>query len=202
MGKKPLNSYEMKIASDFIKRITPLPDMELEVLKAIWESRIIPTCTLNLLVFDISIPKIVSSECWPKIFLIKRNDFYMPDCWHYPGGYLGAGEKINNAIQRIAKRETGVMVKNVYLAFVTAMPNFSRDPQISIHFFCCPEGKPNNKNAQFFALNKLPDNLPEHQVMALEKVRQIIEFMKLLRNRGLFKSYLEINKVQEFLGSK
>jgi len=200
---KPLDDYETKVATDFIKRVTPLPNMEYKILESIWESRIIPTCTINLIIFDKGLLEIAFNELWPKIYLLKRNDTYMPKCWHYPGGYLGADEKINNAIQRIAKREIGSEVTNIILAFTAFMPNFARDPQVSPHFFCKPKNElPNSEKARFFYLNGLPKNLPEHQMLASERIKQLIEFMRLLVNRGLLKNFLEMNQTYELLSQE
>jgi len=40
-----------------------------------------------------------------RVLLSHRDDVDYPDCWHHPGGYLGGGERIMDAAERVAERD-------------------------------------------------------------------------------------------------
>lgn len=88
-----------------------------------------------------------------KILLTWRDDkFYRG--WHIPGGFMGVGESLEQAAQRIAKRELGSTVK--HLAFVGNFNYRNMDPRshsFSIVHTCTSEQTP--KNGRYFSVAEI-----------------------------------------------
>lgn len=77
-----------------------------------------------------------------KTFLTKRNIQPYKGTWHLPGGRVRFREKIESAIQRIAKTEIGCFVKVKkplgYMEFLRERQNGNKRHSISIAFLCEP----------------------------------------------------------------
>ncbi|MEK7526736.1 MAG: NUDIX domain-containing protein [Patescibacteria group bacterium] len=97
--------------------------------------------------------------------------------WHTPGGTLLYGEKIQDAIKRIAKEETGMDVKVVKFLGILEYPIFkSLNHTISLGFLVKPtsgelRGSDQGKDIQYF--KKLPTKTVRPQVEFLRKYRLI-----------------------------
>lgn len=65
-----------------------------------------------------------------KVMLVKRADGPFVDCWSIPGGFLKAGESLEDAAVRVLKEKTGV--KNVYVEQLYTFGNPDRDPRARV----------------------------------------------------------------------
>ena len=111
-----------------------------------------------------------------KILLIKRGNEPFKNKWALPGGFVEYGERVEEAIVREFKEETGINVRIKKLFGVFSDPD--RDPRghvISIVFLLESDDEPRAGDdaidARFFDL----DNLPE---LAFDHKKIIEEVMK------------------------
>jgi len=111
-----------------------------------------------------------------KILLIKRGNEPFKNKWALPGGFVEYGERVEEAIVREFKEETGINVRIKKFFGVFSDPD--RDPRghvISIVFLLESDDEPRAGDdaidAKFFDL----DNLPE---LAFDHKKIIEEVMK------------------------
>ncbi|MBC7081461.1 MAG: NUDIX hydrolase [Thermoplasmatales archaeon] len=111
-----------------------------------------------------------------KILLIKRKNEPFKDKWALPGGFVEYGEKVEDAIFREFKEETGMNVRIKKLFGVYSDPN--RDPRghiISIVFLLASDDEPvagdDAIDARFFDLNSLPDLAFDHKKIIEEVIK-------------------------------
>ncbi len=64
------------------------------------------------------------------ILLVKRDTYPYKDKWCLPGGFVGIDEELDEAPQRILKRETGV--ENIYLEQLYTFGGVKRDPRMRV----------------------------------------------------------------------
>ena len=103
-----------------------------------------------------------------KILLIKRKNEPFKGKWALPGGFVEYGERVEEAVLREIKEETGLDAKIKKLLGVYSDPN--RDPRghtISIVFILEAEGEAKGgddaEEAKFFDLKKLPSLAFDHK---------------------------------------
>ena len=103
-----------------------------------------------------------------KILLIKRKNEPFKGKWALPGGFVEYGERVEEAVLREIKEETGLNAKIKKLLGVYSDPN--RDPRghtISIVFILEAEGEAKGgddaEEAKFFDLKKLPSLAFDHK---------------------------------------
>ncbi len=85
--------------------------------------------------------------------LTERHDKFW-DGWHIPGGFLIAKEKIEEACNRLAKKELGISVNFQYILSTYTWPDHPYANAISLICVCHPKGKP--ITGKYFT--KIPDN--------------------------------------------
>ena len=152
---------EIKIAAGILKRTPNIPRMPQELFE-IYVSK-----GVNVIV------ELVIFNKEGKILLTWRNDkFYYG--WHIPGGFMGVGETLGQAAQRIAKREIGGHVRA--LKFASLLNYRSQDPRS--HSFCLlhtcrAERAP--ENGKFFSVAEIK-KLPKKDV--LYHVPMILKLIK------------------------
>ena len=90
--------------------------------------------TTDILIISISDEKVDNYRKTSKknmsILLVKRNDYPFKDKWCLPGGFLDIHEDLEDAPNRILKRETNL--DNIYLEQLYTFGNVNRDPRMRI----------------------------------------------------------------------
>lgn len=111
-----------------------------------------------------------------KILLIKRKNEPFKGKWALPGGFVEYGEKVEDAVLREIKEETGLNAKIKNLLGVYSDPN--RDPRghtISIVFILEGEGEAkasdDASDVKFFDLNKLPPLAFDHEKIIKDAIK-------------------------------
>ena len=118
------------------------------------------------------------------IVLIKRRNEPFKDHYALPGGIVEYGEKVEEALVREVKEETGLDVEPYRLVGVYSDPN--RDPRghfVSICFIAIPKGgelraTSDAKDVRVFKLDSLPKLAFDHNKMiedAKPYLRDLIE---------------------------
>ena len=108
------------------------------------------------------------------ILLVKRRKDPFKDMWALPGGFVNYGEKVEDAVLREIREETGVSAKIVKLFGVYSDP--SRDPRghtISIVFSLKHEegevkGGDDAADARYFPLDSLPSLAFDHENIIMD----------------------------------
>ncbi len=116
--------------------------------------------------FIIGIAALIFNE-HGEILLFKHT--YRTDCdWGFPGGYLKGREDPGNAIMREICEESGLEVQIVDLLEIIRSEQM---PRLEVLFRAALVGELNFQpshevsEARFFALDALPELLPEHQAL-------------------------------------
>jgi colanic acid biosynthesis protein WcaH len=97
-----------------------------------------------------------------KILLAKRAIEPFKDHWHYPGSFLLKDEPLDDAVQRVARDELGIKVKDVELAGV--FENLTGDPRghvVDVIYRSGPVGEPDavDTNLEVKYFERLPEKI-------------------------------------------
>jgi len=114
-----------------------------------------------------------------KILLIKRKYEPFKGKWALPGGFVDYGEKVEDAVLREIKEETGLVTKIKEIIGIYSDPN--RDPRghsVSIVFLLdIITGKlraeDDASGVKFFNFNKLPDLSFDHSIIIKDVERRL-----------------------------
>ncbi len=114
-----------------------------------------------------------------KILLVKRGIESFKGMWALPGGHVDYGERVEEAVKREAKEETGLDVAVVKLIGVYSDPK--RDPRghtVGVAYLCETKGKKPKAGddaaaAWWWPLDDLPELAFDHKVIVEDAVRQL-----------------------------
>lgn len=112
-----------------------------------------------------------------QILLIKRKNDPYKDKWAIPGGFVEYGEKIEDAVLREVKEETGLEAKISDLVGVYSNPK--RDPRkhvVSITYLLkdisgTEKGGDDAKEAKWWNINELPELAFDHKYIINDALR-------------------------------
>lgn len=117
------------------------------------------------------------------ILLVQRhNTDWMSGYWNFPGGLLEENETLATAAARETAEEVGVIVNpsDFTLSHILHVRANNKNTQDIIGFYFITEtwsGTPTNKepdrhkDAAWFDLDKLPQEITEHALLAIESIR-------------------------------
>ena len=114
------------------------------------------------------------------IVLIKRDNPPYQGCFALPGGFVEIGETVEDAVQREAREETGLVIELLGLVGIYSDPG--RDPRghvVSAAFLASGRGElvsgSDARSAEVFLINSLPP-------LAFDHDRIISDALRLSRN--------------------
>ena len=113
------------------------------------------------------------------ILLIKRKNEPFKGKWALPGGFVEYGEKVEDAVLREIKEETGLITRIKEIIGIYSDPD--RDPRghtVTIVFLLdIINGKISAKDdasiAKFFDFNKLPELSFDHDIIIKDAIRRL-----------------------------
>ena len=119
------------------------------------------------------------------VLLIERGNDPYKGSWAFPGGFLNIDEDAPDGARRELLEETGLQVTNVEQLGAFTRPD--RDPRervISIAYFTLVRtsdvvGGDDAAQAQWFAINKLPELAFDHQQIFEQALERMSHYLKL-----------------------
>ena len=123
-----------------------------------------------------------------KVLLLKRRGEPFKGSWVLPGGMLKYGETLEEGVVREYEEETKVMIR--VRSIVNIYSHSHRDPRghvVAVVYLCDPvagsinERVDDNPNIEFFALDKLPNNMGFDHRQIVEDARRVKESLDKLK---------------------
>lgn len=118
--------------------------------------------------------------------LRRKNTGWEDGKYSVPGGHLEPNETVSRGVKREANEEAGVDIDLKDLKLIHAMHRKSNFDYIDLFFIVNKwKGEPKNAenhmadDAQWFSLDKLPENILTHQKLALDNYKNKINFSEI-----------------------
>ena len=97
--------------------------------------------------------------------LLLKHAFRPGSGWGLPGGFINAGEQVENGLARELREEVGLQLQSARLLTTRV---FKQPTQIEIVFLCRASGQARPRSMEiskleWFAPNNLPESLPQDQ---------------------------------------
>ena len=157
-----------------------------------------PGITVDLVIFTVNKNKL-------KVLLAKRAEAPFSGYWSLPGGFLLAGESLEDAAFRVLKEKTGV--KNVYLEQLYTFGKPDRDPRarvITVAYFALipwenldqPESE-RVANLTWSAVEQLPRLAFDHKEIvnyAVQRLRSKASYSNIVY--GLMPEHFRLSELQ------
>jgi ADP-ribose pyrophosphatase YjhB (NUDIX family) len=158
-----------------------------------------PGITVDLVIFTVNKNKL-------KVMLAKRAEAPFSGYWSLPGGFLLAGESLEDAAFRVLKEKTGV--KNVYLEQLYTFGKPDRDPRarvITVAYFALipwenldqPESE-KVANLTWSAVEQLPRLAFDHKEIlncAVQRLRSKASYSNIVY--GLMPEHFRLSELQK-----
>ena len=158
-----------------------------------------PGITVDLVIFTVNKNKL-------KVMLAKRAEAPFSGYWSLPGGFLLAGESLEDAAFRVLKERTGV--KNVYLEQLYTFGKPNRDPRarvITVAYFALipwenldqPESE-KVANLTWSAVEQLPRLAFDHKEIlnyAVQRLRSKASYSNIVY--GLMPEHFRLSELQK-----
>lgn len=204
----PLTPDEALVCGQLLARSRPVPRRNWEILKAEWEHRLAPFDPVELVILERPLDEIGDNDPIQVIFRQRRGDPSKGEAWagayHFPGSYLGGGEFLSHAIQRILTDEISPAARLATwrLICTSNLPCMQRNHDVSLVCLVTLEEfrVPLKEGVSVHRLDQPPQPLVPHHV-GLH--RRVVEWIRLYRNlkkalpRAVFKEFLAVTDVLE-----
>ena len=157
-----------------------------------------PGITVDLVVFTVNEDKL-------KVMLAKRADTPYAGCWSLPGGFLLAGESLEEAAFRVLRKKSGV--RDVYLEQLYTFGKPDRDPRtrvITVAYFALipwsnldqPESK-TVADLKWCPIDQIPKLAFDHKEIlkcAIQRLRAKVTYSNILY--GLMPERFRLSELQ------
>lgn len=109
-----------------------------------------------------------------EVYLTQRSpiDTAYPNQWHCPGSFIRPGEEISDVLQRLEKKETGIIFKGANHIATVNNPAETRGHIVQLIHLCeiCGQGR-----GKWFPLDQLPKNIVEQHRIIIQKALAYFE---------------------------
>ncbi len=185
----PLTEQEIAQCESLLARAQPLPKMQWPILRAMWQHRLAPFNPIELVILrDTSIEYVEPSS----VVLYRQrankgsDQEKWPNAYHFPGSYLGGGEHIDEAIQRILHTEIApnAVLNDRQLVSTTNLPHMVRNHDASLVFLVTLRTWPASfkMGVVCHQLDQPPSPLIPHHVDLQDRVLAWVRFIDQLRS--------------------
>lgn len=204
----PLTWDEEQLCGQLLARSHPVPRREWSILKPEWEHRLAPFDPVELVILERPLDEIGDDDPIRVIFRQRRGDPNKGEAWtgayHFPGSYLGGGEFLPHAIQRILTDEISLAAKLATwrLICTSNLPCMQRNHDVSLTCLVTLEEfrVPFKDGVSVHRLDQPPQPLIPHHVRIHQRVVAWIQLYRRLKKAlppTLFGDFLAFTDVLE-----
>mgnify|MGYP001614339732 CR=1 FL=1 len=204
----PLTQDEALVCGQLLARSRPLPRRNWEILKVEWEHRLAPFDPVVLVILERPLEVMDNGEPINVIFRKRSGDPSKGEAWagayHFAGSYLGGGESVAHAIQRILTAEisANAILATSRLITTTNLPCMIRNHDVSLVFLVTLVNfqVPFSEGVSLHRLDKPPQPLIPHHVWLHQRVMRWIKLYRRLKQvlpPDLFQEFLDTTNILE-----
>lgn len=204
----PLTPGEEQVCGQLLARSRPLPRRNWKILEPEWEHRLAPFDPVELVILERPLAGIGDDEPINVIFRQRKGDPKQGEAWsgayHFPGSYLGGGEFLSHAIQRILTDEisSAASLATWRLINTSNLPCMQRNHDVSLVFLVTlyEFWVPLKEGVSVHRLDQPPQPLIPHHVGLHQRVMDWIRLYRRLKKalpRALFIEFLETTNILE-----